>query len=253
VDIPAFAEAYVALDAVEEATENGERNSLAAAAPVAPPTAWFEDPQLAGATPLTFTEDGRVYGHIALWGTCHTGFAVACVTPPSSNTNYAWFRTGALHTDDGTEVSVGVITMDTGHAPTSYGAAPAAAHYDDTGAAVADVSAGEDAHGIWVAGALRSTVTDEQLRALRAAPMSGDWRTVGGNLELIGILAVNTPGFPVPRTKALVASGRTTSLIRPADVETVVEEPTKKPSKLDEFNARALELKLREWDRVVGE
>lgn len=253
VDIPAFAEAYVALDAVEEATEDGERSSLAAAGPVSPPTAWFADPQLEGPTPLTFTEDGRVYGHIALWGTCHTGFAGACVTPPASQTNYAWFRTGALHTDDGTEVPVGVITMDTGHAPTAFAAAPAAAHYDNTGAAVADVSAGEDAHGIWVAGSLRSTVTDEQLRALRAAPMSGDWRTVGGNLELIGILAVNTPGFPVPRTKALVASGRTTSLIRPADAETVVADKVKVPSKLDEFNARVLELNLRTWDRVVGE
>lgn len=43
------------------------------------------------------------------------------------------------------------------------------------------------------------------------AKLSGDWRgmKVGGrsNLELVGILAVNVPGFPVPRPQVLVADG----------------------------------------------
>lgn len=253
VDIPAFAEAYVALVKQEEAiTAAATSYALTAAAPINPPSAWFTDPALREPTPMTFTEDGRVFGHIALWGTCHTGYAGICKTPPFSRTNYAWFRTGALHTDDGKEIAVGHLSMDTGHASLSLGAAPAAHHYDDTGTVVADLVCGEDQHGIWVAGALRPGIAPEKMRALRAAPVSGDWREVGGNLELLHLLAVNLPGFPVPRTKALVASGAPKSLIRPVD-EVSVEEPVKVPSKLESFNRLALELNLREWDKVVGE
>jgi hypothetical protein len=49
-------------------------------------------------------------------------------------------------------------------------------------------------------------VTAEQLAVLRAGALSGDWRRIGGNLELIAALAVTTPGFPIAR-EALVASG----------------------------------------------
>lgn len=186
--------------------------------PVDPPADWFAKPHFDGPTALTFTDDGRVYGHIAVFDTCHTGYAQQCVKPPKSATNYAWFNVGALRTADGTEVTVGHITMDTGHAGPRMGAAPAMAHYDHTGTVVADVHAGEDKFGIYVAGALRPGVTPERLRALRSAPMSGDWRATGkgGNLELLAILAVNLPGFPVPReARALVASGAVTELALP--------------------------------------
>jgi hypothetical protein len=46
--------------------------------------AWFRNPHLDGPTPLTVTDDGRVYGHLALWGTCHTGFDGVCIEPPHS-------------------------------------------------------------------------------------------------------------------------------------------------------------------------
>ena len=44
---------------------------IAAAAPVAPPASWFDQPKFSGPTPLTITPEGRVYGHAALWGTWH--------------------------------------------------------------------------------------------------------------------------------------------------------------------------------------
>jgi hypothetical protein len=43
--------------------------------------------------------------------------------------------------------------------------------------------------------------------------LSGDWRRIGGNLELVAALAVNVPGFPVPRPRGLVASGSMQSLV----------------------------------------
>ena len=189
------------------------RDSLTAAAiPTAPPEEWFKDPQLTGPTALVVEDDGRVYGHIAAWGTCHIGQIGKCVEPPTSPSNYAYFRTGALRTAEGTSVAVGHLTMGTGHAGPRDSANAAAEHYDNTGTVFADVAAGEDAYGIWVAGSLRPSITAEQVRVARSAPISGDWRTIRGSLELVGALAVNVPGFPVPRPQGLLASGEVKSL-----------------------------------------
>ena len=84
-------------------------------------------------------------------------------------------------------------------------------HYDDTASAMCDVHAGEDAYGIWVAGALRPNVTAEQIRAIRASAPSGDWRPIHGRLELVAVCQVNVPGFPV--TRARVASGQVYALV----------------------------------------
>ena len=189
------------------------RDSLTAAAiPTAPPEAWFKDPQLTGPTALVVEDDGRVYGHIAVWGTCHIGQVGKCVEPPTSPSNYAYFRTGVLRTAEGTSVAVGHLTMGTGHAGPRDSANAAAEHYDNTGTVFSDVAAGEDAHGIWVAGSLRPGITAEQVRVARSAPISGDWRMIRGALELVGALAVNVPGFPVPRPRGLLASGEVRSL-----------------------------------------
>lgn len=198
----------------EDAHPTSSRDALTAAAiPTAPPEAWFKDPALTGPTALVIEDDGRVYGHIAAWGTCHIGQIGKCVEPPTSPSNYAYFRTGALQTAEGTSVAVGHLTMDTSHAGPHDTANRAAAHYDNTGLVFADVAAGEDAYGIWVAGSLRAGITPDQVRVARSAPISGDWRTIRGSLELVGALAVNVPGFPVPRPRGLLASGEVKSLM----------------------------------------
>lgn len=181
--------------------------SVAAGIPVSPPAEWFNDPQLDAPTPITVTPEGRIFGTLGSWESCHIGFGDSCVPPPKSKTDYAYFCNGLVLTADGTDVHTGRITMGTGHAGLRLKPRVAAAHYDDTGTCVADVTAGEDAHGIWVAGAIRPGTTDEQLRALRASPLSGDWREINGNLELVAALAVNVPGFNIPRPKTLAASG----------------------------------------------
>jgi hypothetical protein len=202
---------------------------LQAAAPRAGvPAEWFADPKLTGPTPLTVTEDGRVYGHAALWNTCHLSFQDTCVMAPRSATNYAYYRTGLVTAANGEKIPVGHITLGTGHANARLAAAPAADHYDNTGATVSDVAAGEDQWGIWLAGAVREGVTDAQIRELQAHAVSGDWRTIDGNLELVAMLSVNVPGFGVPRMRAMVAGGAVQSLVASAvfDSEDVVEEPS---------------------------
>jgi hypothetical protein len=69
------------------------------------------------------------------------------------------------------------------------------------------VRCGEDNFGIWMAGALRPDVEPLKIRALMASDVSGDWRRIGSSLELVGVLAVNVPGFPKLReTEGILAS-----------------------------------------------
>lgn len=189
---------------------------VASAIPVLPTVEAFVEPEFSGPTALTVTKDGRVFGHLALFNTCHIGFPGTCVKPPKGS-KYQYFHTGQIETAEGDLVDVGHLTFNMGHADMNANARQAADHYkaalyDNVRTVAADVRAGEDQFGIWVVGALRSNLTDEDIRAFRSAPLSGDWRRIAGKLELVGALAVNVPGFPVPRVKALVASGETETL-----------------------------------------
>jgi 2'-5' RNA ligase len=232
VDIPAFAEAYIALldeagavvaggqpvgaEAIKAAEPAPARPRAVTAAVTElwrPPAAWFSDPKLSLPTPITVTDEGRIYGHAAQWGTCHIGQEGTCIQPPREDA-HPYYRTGEVVCEGGERMAVGQITVGTGHAPLNMGASPAAEHYDNTGTAVADVAVGNDQHGIWIAGSVRPGVDPLKVYELQAAgQVSGDWRRIGGQLRLVGLLAVNVPGFPVPKMRARVASGQPQALV----------------------------------------
>ena len=202
---------------------------MGVAFPLKPPSDWFEMPEADAPTPLTVEKNGRVYGHLAVWGSCHTGFLNGalseCVQPPASNTDYAHFHLGTLETQEGKDVRVGKLTYATNHAPLSASAKAAADHYDHTGSVGAFVRARNGNLGVWVSGAVRSDITQEGFRDLRANPPSGDWRSLNRNLELVAALAVPVPGFPIPQL-ALAASGDVVeSLILPPWTPEAEREP----------------------------
>jgi DNA-binding ferritin-like protein len=184
--------------------------AVVASIPVTPPKSWFENPNLTGPTPLTVDDSGRVFGHIAAWHVDHIGLSFG-TKPPRSRSGYSYFHTGVIRTEEGMDIPVGQLTLSGGHAPLEASAKSAAKHYDDTASAFADVHAGEDAHGIWVSGALRPTVTSYQVREIRASAPSGDWRPIQGALELVAVCQVNVPGFPIARAR--VASGEVMALV----------------------------------------
>ncbi|QGJ88880.1 capsid maturation protease [Microbacterium phage Gina] len=235
VAVPAFAGARIGIKSGDDDSEDDDKPAkqtdemslVAAAAPVMPPADWFDKPQFSGPTPLTITPEGRVYGHAALWGTCHLSHTAGgkCVSPPNSPSNYAWFHTGALETAEGDILSVGHLTMGTGHASDTLTAAETAAHYDNTGRVAADVRMYEDQWGMAFAGGLRPGLTPEQVREFRAAPISGDWRRVGGALEFVAGLSVNVPGFGVPRPHGRIAKDELTSLVA-SGIVVNLPEPT---------------------------
>lgn len=235
-DIPAFVEARITLTAagdpdpveipeglvaaavldqqVREATEGLTAAAVMQRTAVdAPPRSWFDDPKLSVPMNIIVTDEGRVYGHAAHWSECHIGHPEMCITAPYEDA-HPYFATGELVCADGSRVQVGQITLATGHAPLPYGAQRAAEHYDNTGTAVADISIGNDEHGIWVAGAVRPGVDPARVRELRASgKVSGDWRRIAGSLRMVGLLAVNVAGFQTPQVRSRVAGGQQMALV----------------------------------------
>lgn len=192
---------------------------VADATPLAAPIAWFEAPTFDGPTPMTVTDDGRVFGHIALFDSCHVGYGGRCVPAPRG-VNYSQFHLKAYRTLDGGDIAVGALVMGTDHASTSPSTtvAQAMAHYADNGRCAAYVRVGEDEWGPWAVGVLDPGLSDVDRVRVRAMTLSGDWRTMNGQTVFIAALAVNVPGFAVPRKTtgdrgelvALVAAGALT-------------------------------------------
>lgn len=235
---PAFAEAAIVLDGSSAAsaaparrtgarvhTPANARPRVAAGAPVQPPAEWFTMPEPDAdsplmvpqyneatgafdllACPLRIEDDGRVYGHLAYWGQCLRGNLYQCDAPEPSPSAYREFMVGETLCADGTRVASGRLTVGCDHAPLRGTTAAAARdHYAHAGLGWADVRVMDGTYGPWVCGALLPDVNELQLRVLRGLQLSGDWRSPAGRLDLVAVLAVNNPGYPIARD-ALVAS-----------------------------------------------
>lgn len=242
-DIIVIMASAAAVDADAEPTEHAailadtreQRALLASAAascvltrdcggPALPPEAMFAPPQLSGPTPLSVELDGHIFGHFALWNVPHRGFLhyqwSDKIYAPRSHQSYAQFMTKSTQVaccadpdcgHDRKTIKTGTLVLGTNHAAGRLTPAMAAAYYENTGLAVADVVVGEDAHGPWLSGALRPGVDDKRVRELLGAAPSGDWRWFGGDLELMAILMVNSEGIPV-RASAYVEEGEVRAL-----------------------------------------
>lgn len=233
--VPAFEQAYMELDDAAPAEETpaeeppaeaegeGARVTVLASAPARPPRDWFFEPEpdidddrmveqydaegnpIGFACPLTILDSGQWYGHLAAgWGQCHTGYQT-CVNPPASPTSYAHFHVGEVVCDNGERVPTGNFVVGCDHAAANAMASDARDHYAHAGLAWGDGRVINGDHAPWGCGALRPGIDEATLRIIRATTLSGDWRRIGGALELIVALSVSGPGFPIGR-EALAAS-----------------------------------------------
>jgi hypothetical protein len=216
VSIPAFAETSRPLeltavemddDQVAEETERAAALIASAGSPL-PDAARFDMPALTGPTPITWDwENGRVFGHIATWQTCHVGYSDVCVTAPKDEAgDYAWFNRHPVETEDGGTLWAGRITVGGRHAGLALNASATMAAYDGKTVA-AYVRAYEDEFGIVVAGAINPAITASERAALDRRKVSGDWRETPAGLSLVEVLALSPgprahaePGFPIPGT-----------------------------------------------------
>lgn len=187
----------------------GRQEALAAA--FTPNPELFTDPMLPAVTKPRI-EEGRYAGHGAAWGTCHLAFPNACVTPPEDE-EFAYARWKEV---DGV-FGVPIYRHPKGdiHAPLHLGLEEAREWYERECLLAGLGELGPDTFGIWVSGAADPEVDGMFL--------SGDWRRVDGDLELIAFLACERPAFPL----ALVASDQQTALVAAGVVlETLPTDPT---------------------------
>lgn len=214
VPIPAFEGVSISLDPMPAVDMPDEelRPLYASAAPTLPPLDWFARPDLDRLTPLTVSDSGRVFGHLAGRDTCHVGLP-GCVTPPMGYSSYEHFHVASQQTAEGVTIPVGTLVAGPRHADPQLAFRAAQQHYDDPTAAVARVMVGEDEFGIWAAGWLLPDARPEAVAVFKSSPVSGDWRWIGGRLELIAVCSVNTPGFPIPRARVGFAAQEQRTLI----------------------------------------
>lgn len=214
-----------------------------------PPRRYFDNPDFAMPSPLTITNDGRVLSHVAIDGTCHTGYQGDCLVPPTG-CDFRDFLQGRVLTEEGEFVTTGVLTwgMDHPEATLSFHEAQAAYGHSDYG--WADVTIGYDRFGTWVSGALRPGITDDDVRVLRALALSGDWRVTRrtGRHEVIGVLAVNYPGFPI-----VAAGSRQIAAPRPRVTAEVITAAGMVPPKMHgDLEANALLARLQQVENLLG-
>jgi hypothetical protein len=228
VSIPAFSETSRPFELVEAEPEATEAALIASITALTasitdhrPPVGLFALPALDGPTPVTWDhENGRVFGHLATWRTCHVGYEGVCVTPPREEGEqaYSWFHRYAVETEDGGTVWAGRITVGGGHAGLALNASSAMAVHDSKTVA-AYVRIYSDEHGIAMAGAIEPGLDASTLAVLARRKVSGDWRETPSGLSLIEVLALppgpramSEPGFPVAETY-VGRSGRQTTLV----------------------------------------
>lgn len=219
--------------------EGGGRHSITASATPAPlvvmasatvehqvyPSWAFQEPE--GDVPFGLRIDREtrtISGYAASWNSCHIGISGVCQKAPTSRSDYSFFRKGVVDTDAG-EQRVGLITYGIGHADEYASAAAATAHYDQTNAVRAYINIGENRHGIWFAGVLAPWVTDADIDAMRAiGRTSGDWRNwsgMRGDLEMVGLVVVNTEGFQLAASGGVQTAAISIGALPAEEPETV--------------------------------
>ncbi len=182
-----------------------------------PPAAVFANPEFTALTGITLDDTTypgyiTIKGHMGDWRVNHMGLPNQSL--PRSRSGYAYFHLSPIYTAEGEEVYVGKLLYGGKHPSMQAGLAAATQHYDDTSKTAAFVVAGEDQYGIWISGVLAPGLDDETKLGIMTSPPSGDWRYVGRDLEMIAVLAVNVPGFPVVRARA--EQGRVRALVASA-------------------------------------
>lgn len=186
--------------------------------PDEPPAEWFDPFMDEPDGSLNITADGQVFGYIAAWDSCHTGYTDRCVPPPREDGEYDRFMVGAAVTEEGTTIPVGVFTWNAPHAALSDSMMAAQEHYAHSACAFARARVGANQYGIWHAGAVMPGTTRSDLNALRSLALSGDWRydLNARQLRLIASLAVNYPGFTVKRRGVTAAGVASLDTLAPA-------------------------------------
>lgn len=230
--------------------------------PLYPPKWWLERPPELdeGITPLTITDEGRVYFHLA-GETCLLSRPDSCirVRDDQLSRDFRFAHKGregdgrGIRTAEGEYVKVTQLLLPGGHAPIRADARTAMRYYDNTENAIGHVRIGWDEKNNlpYGAGSLRPGVTEAQVQMARAVgTVSGDWRPgdqLGADPSKVYLIAapiVNVPGFPP--VSALVASGEVRAFVAPGPMPN--EEDDMDETRFNELHTEAHRAELAQND-----
>lgn len=175
------------------------------------PAAWFAEPTEeelpTDQGPVHVTDDGRVYGWVAQRGVCHDGYTGQCVTIDQlGDVDTSYFLRSRVSLDDGSQIRVGVFTMNAGHDNDGTDAASTRALFDNTRTVAGIVTVGTNAHGMWFSGAAAPWLSEWDRAVFSACAPSGHWRRDrGGRWSLRAVLSVPVPGYPTRLAASAVA------------------------------------------------
>jgi hypothetical protein len=218
------------LNGIQRRMHESEMSLVASAAPVRPSKDLFAHPgPIPRRTMINYDEEsGQLYGYLAMFGVCHDGMQNKCMLAPKSHTNYWEFHSGTVRTAEGDLLDVGLITMDTGHAPLNMSWAQAMSHYENTGTQAAIVRCWDDQFGIRFAGVPVPEADEQTIAKLRRSKISGDWRRRPKGLELVLALAVNKGGLQPQvfseegEVLALTAAGMVTDMDEAVETDVTI-------------------------------
>jgi hypothetical protein len=212
VHTPAFADAAIEVAAVAAAISLGTRSAFANPGFGLDGT---EDPRLVWqerqrpeetsgwAAPITITEDGEIFGHAWRFGQCHGSFHDRCLNPPAEDrTLDRWLVGEAIR-----GVRTGPLYNGGTHGVDHRGRVKDHEWLAKTSQAVADVTAGFDSHGMWIAGRLRPGLSERELAEVKGSGVSVEWHPYGNRLMVEGCLFVNGPAYNVRRQAVAAAGG----------------------------------------------
>lgn len=180
--------------------------------PVEPNPTYFQKPaDLVPGYGTTVTDDGHVFGYLALFNARLIGSGSRHKKPPRSRSGYAYANAYSVKCSDGSVVRTGVLAGDGGHR-FAQGFKPTQEAYANVEKRVANVVYGEDEHGVWFSGALCPNVDESMAQTIRSSGVSGHWErpAQGKPQELLGAVLVNIPGFAQAADHRIVASASLT-------------------------------------------
>lgn len=155
-------------------------------------------------TPLTFTPEGRVFGHLAGTGCYDNGNTSTCYRyTRDPDPQLRRFHTWTTTLDNGEVIRTGAITAEANHADatTLRTEAENRAYHENTSTVIARVVAWEDRRGRLAAtGSVVPGLPASVLGRTAGAPVSIElWPTVetGGRRTLLAAHMVVTPAWPV--------------------------------------------------------
>jgi hypothetical protein len=147
------------------------------------------------------------YGHLALWESCHDGYA-ECLRVPRPTDNYSSFNQPGVLTDRGL-VETGPIFFLGGHPDKPLGDRSPEQAYGGIENAWGDVRIVPGRLGPWFSGYVRPGVDEAAVIAARASRVSGHWK--GDRLK--AIVSVNCEGYAVTAGFSLTEDGHVDEMV----------------------------------------